>query len=414
MTLPEIKTYQKILKDVEEKELISKVDIQTLHHPNKVTQVHFPVKRDSGEVEYIQAIRVQYNNALGPYKGGVRFHQSIDIEEVSELAFLMSLKTALVNVPFGGGKGGVKFNPKHYSSVEIERISRKFVKEMYPILGSKTDIPAPDVNTNSTIMGYFVDEFEKIAQRKEPGSFTGKAIEMGGSQGRDISTAYGTFVLLKELFKHQKQKQEISIAIEGFGNAGQNVAKFAQQEGFRVVAVSDSSGAVYDKNGLDIEKLIEYKKQKKPIKEYSNSHIEHITNEELKALDVQVLIPAALGNSITRENVESVQATYIIELANAPISCYADEVLQSKGVIIIPDILANAGGVIVSYFEWVQNTQNWYWTYDDVIEKLEEKMKLSYEELQQFSEQNDVNLRVGAYSLALKRIINAQKARGEM
>ncbi|MCH8519704.1 MAG: Glu/Leu/Phe/Val dehydrogenase, partial [Nanoarchaeota archaeon] len=322
----------------------------------------------------------------------------------------------LVIIPFGGAKGGIAFNTKEYSKAEIERISRKYVEEMFSILGANIDIPAPDVNTNAQIMGYFVDEFEKIKQRKEPGSFTGKAIEMGGSLGRDISTSYGAFVILKKLFENQNNKDSntISIAIEGFGNAGQNIAKFAQKEGFNVVAVSDSSGAVCNKEGLNIEELIKHKQEKKPLKDYSKSDIEHITNEDLKALEVDVLIPAALGDSITKENVSSIKAKYIIELANAPITSQADEELHNKGVVIIPDILANSGGVIVSYFEWVQNTQNWYWTYDDVISKLEEKISSSYQELQEYSKQHEVNLRVGAYALALKRISNAQKRRGLM
>ena len=414
MTSQEVKTYKKVLEKVEELQLISKEDISTLHHPNKITQVYFPLRRDSGELEYLEGIRVQYDNSLGPYKGGIRFHQDVDIDEVKELAFLMSLKTALVNIPFGGAKGGITFNPKNYSSSEIERISRKYVKEMFSILGANKDIPAPDVNTNAQIMGYFVDEFEKIAQRKELGSFTGKAVEMGGSQGRTISTSYGAFVILKELYKENEDISNVTIAIEGFGNAGQNLATFAQKEGFRVVAVSDSSGAVYNENGLNVEELITHKQERKPLSEYSNSDTQNISNEELKTLDVDVLVPAALGGSINENNVSSIKAKHIIELANAPITSQADEELHNRSVVIIPDILANAGGVIVSYFEWVQNTQNWYWEYDEVISKLEEKISSSYTELQKYAQENDVNLRVGAYALALKRISDAKRIRGEL
>ena len=414
MASQEIKTYKRVLKRVEELELISKNEIHTLHHPNKITQVYFPIRRDDGSLEYIEGIRVQYDNSIGPYKGGIRFHQNIDIEEVSELAFLMSLKTALINVPFGGAKGGIKFNPKEYSKSEIERISRKFIEELFSILGPNRDIPAPDVNTNAQIMGYFVDEFEKIAQQKELGSFTGKAVEMGGSQGRDISTAYGAFVILKKLYQESEDVSSITIAIEGFGNAGQNLANFAMKEGFKVVAVSDSSGAVYNENGLNVEKLIAHKQERKSLIQYSSSNVSHISNEELKTLNVEVLIPAALGNSITKENVESICAKYIFELANAPISSQADELLANKGVIVIPDILANAGGVIVSYFEWVQNTQNWYWEYDEVISKLQNKISQAYEELRAYSKENNVNLREGAYALALQRIINVKKIRGEL
>lgn len=414
MTSQEVKTYKKVLDKVEELQLISKEDISTLHHPNKITQVYFPLRRDSGELEYLEGIRVQYDNSLGPYKGGIRFHQDVDIDEVKELAFLMSLKTALVNIPFGGAKGGITFNPKNYSSSEIERISRKYVKEMFSILGANKDIPAPDVNTNAQIMGYFVDEFEKIAQRKELGSFTGKAVEMGGSQGRNISTSYGAFVILKELYKENKDSSNVTITIEGFGNAGQNLAKFAQKEGFRVVAVSDSSGAVYNENGLNVDELITHKQERKSLCEYSNSDTQNISNEELKGLDVDVLVPAALGGSINENNVSSIKAKYIIELANAPITSQADEELHNRGVVIIPDILANAGGVIVSYFEWVQNTQNWYWEYDEVISKLEEKISSSYTDLQKYAEENDINLRVGAYALALKRISDAKRIRGEL
>ncbi|MFT4244286.1 MAG: Glu/Leu/Phe/Val family dehydrogenase [Candidatus Woesearchaeota archaeon] len=418
MTSQEVKTYKKVLDKVEELQLISKEDISTLHHPDKITQVYFPLRRDCGELEYLEGIRVQYDNSLGPYKGGIRFHQDIDLDEVKELAFLMSLKTALVNIPFGGAKGGITFNPKKYSSAEIERISRTYVEEMFSILGANKDIPAPDVNTNAQIMGYFVDEFEKIAQRKELGSFTGKAVEIGGSQGRNISTSYGAFVILKELYKESNKESEdisnVTIAIEGFGNVGQNLAKFAQKEGFKVVAVSDSSGAVYNENALNIGELITHKQERKSLSEYSNADTQNILNEELKALDVDVLVPAALGGSINKSNVSSIKAKYIIELANAPITSQADEELHKRGVVIIPDILANAGGVIVSYFEWVQNTQNWYWEYDEVISKLEEKISSSYKELQEYAQENNVNLRVGAYALALKRISDVKRIRGEL
>lgn len=415
MISQEIKTYKKVLESVEKLELISREEIHTLHHPNKITQVHFPIKRDSGELEYIEGIRVQYNNALGPYKGGVRFHEDVNIEEVSELAFLMSLKTALVNLPFGGGKGGVVFNPKNYSKSEIERVSRRYVEELFPVLGAHKDIPAPDVNTNAQIMGYFVDEFERIAQKKEPGSFTGKAIEIGGSRGREISTARGAFVILRELFKGVENKSQVKIAIEGFGNAGQNIAKFAQDEGFKIVAVSDSKGGIFNENGLDVKNAIKHKSESKQLlQEFVQEGTQIISNEELKTLDIDVLIPAALGGSITKDNVELIKTNYIIELANAPIDSSADEILNKKGIIIIPDILANAGGVIVSYFEWSQNLQQMYWTYDEVIEKLEEKILQAYEELQNYSNKHNINLRVGAYALALKRISLAQKARGLM
>jgi len=399
------------LNRVKTLEKLSKRDLFILENPKKILKLSFPLRRDNGKIEMISAIRIQYNDALGPTKGGLRFHQSVDEEEVAELAFLMTLKTALLELPFGGSKGGISINPKEYSEGELERISRRFVREMFFIIGPHQDIPAPDVNTNPQIMSWMTDEYEKIAKQKAPGSFTGKPLILGGSQGRDKSTAKGVFYVIEEHFKTAK-KEKLKIAIQGFGNAGSHIAEMLTTLGFKIVAVSDSSSGVYDKKGLNISELVEYKKQKKSFKDLKKYN--KISNNELLELDVDILIPAALGGVINSANKDKIKAHTIVELANAPITPQADHYLEDKGVTIIPDILSNAGGVVVSYFEWVQNLQNYYWSLEDVNEKLRKRMHKAYTAMLEEHKATGISFRTACYALAVNRILDAEKARGHL
>lgn len=359
------------VKDI--KHLNSK-ELFILKNPKRILTTNYPVRLDNGNIKLISAFRVQYNDALGPTKGGIRFHQSVDLGEVSELAFLMSLKTSLAGLPYGGAKGGVKINPKEFSDGELERVSRGYVKEMFKFIGEDIDIPAPDVNTNPKIMGWMLDEYERMLGKKAPGTFTGKPIVLGGSLGRDKSTAKGGFFILEEKYKNV-DKSKLKVVIQGYGNAGQNIAEMLSTQGFKIIATSDSSCAIYDEKGLDVKKLSEFKSNDKNSFKNLEGY-KKITNEELLELDCDLLIPAALGGVITSKNVNNIKAKVILELANSPISPGADSILKEKGIEVIPDILANSGGVIVSYFEWVQNLQNYYWTEKEVDDRLKEKYYL--------------------------------------
>lgn len=384
-------------------------DLFILRNPRRVTAVNYPVRMDSGAIRLVTAFRVQYNDAAGPTKGGIRMHPSVNQEEVSELAFLMSLKTALMGLPYGGAKGGIVIDPTKLSEGELERVARGYVKEMAHIFGPDKDIPAPDVNTDARVMAWMLDEYEQIVGHKAPGMITGKPIVLGGSLGRDMSTARGAFFIIEQMYG---KKKGVTVAIQGFGNAGGNLAKFLHEAGFRVVAVSDSEEGLYRKEGLDIPGI--QKKKTKPGFSEVTSKGKIISNEELLALPVDLLVPAALGGVITRENVARVQAKKILEVANGPISGEAGEALGARGVEIIPDILANAGGVIVSYFEWVQNLQNYAWTAEEVDARLREKMLSTYEAVRAIERVEKISARSASYVLAIGRILEAERLRGRL
>ncbi|MCA9495600.1 MAG: Glu/Leu/Phe/Val dehydrogenase [Nanoarchaeota archaeon] len=404
------KNCKKQLEIVKEHEHLNSQDLFILNNPRRVLNVNFPVRMDDGKVKLISGFRVQYNDALGPTKGGIRFHESVDLEEVSELAFLMSLKTSLVGLPYGGAKGGIKINPKKLSEGELERVARAYVKEMFKFIGPNQDIPAPDVNTNPQIMAWMMDEYERISGNKNPGVFTGKPLEIGGSLGRDKSTARGGFFIIKEKYK-DIDKSKLKVAIQGFGNAGFNIAKMLTNIGFKIVAVSDSQTGIYDEKGLDIDDLIKFKSEKKS---FNNYNAIKISNKNLLELDVEILIPAALGGVIDSDNASKIKAKTILELANAPISTSADLILNKKDIEIIPDILANSGGVIVSYFEWVQNLQNYYWETTEVEEKLKFIIIKAFEDVLKESKKHNLSLRTASYTLAINRILKAEKLRGNL
>ncbi len=383
-----------------EKELLLK--------PKRIVKVTFPVKMDNGEIKFFEGIRVLFKDARGPGKGGIRFAETVDEDEVKSLAFWMTIKNAVVNLPYGGAKGGVRVNPKNLSENELEKVSRGFIRAIADFIGEDVDIPAPDVGTNPRIMAWMLDEYETIKRKHEPGVITAKPISLGGSFIREISTSLGGFFIMEEAAKNFEIEVK-TVAIQGMGNVGGNLAKILHKKGYKVVAVSDSKGGIYDENGLNIDEVIQVKKEKGSVVYYEKS--EKITNEELLELDVDVLVPAAIENVITKENADKIKAKMIVELANGPTTYEAEKILEKKGIIIIPDVLANAGGVVVSYLEWVQNKQGYYWEKEEVENKLRKIMISSFKEVLETSKKYNCNLRDAAYILAVKRILEAEKAR---
>jgi len=361
-----------------------------------------------------EAWRIIHNDALGPAKGGIRFHPNVCEDEVKSLSFWMSLKTSLAGLPYGGAKGGVKINPKELSEEELEKVSRAYIRAFHEFIGEDKDIPAPDVYTNPKIMGWMLDEFEKIKGRHEPGMITGKPLELGGCVLRGDATSKGGKIIL-DLFLEEEGKspEKTNVVIQGFGNAGMNIAKMLHDAGYNVIAVSDSKGGIIDKTGLDIEKVIKTKKETGSVTQYPKA--EKISNKELLELETDVLILAALENQITKENAENVKAEVILELANGPVTSEADDILHEKGIVVIPDILANAGGVIVSYCEWCQNKTGHIFSKDYMEKILEEKLTQAFRKTYDlYKEQKRFSMRNAAYAIAIRRILDAEKARGNL
>lgn len=385
-------------------------EIEVLKKPQKAVEVSIPVEMDDGSLKVFTGFRVQYSNARGPYKGGLRYHPQVDLAEVKSLAFWMSIKCAVADIPYGGAKGGIEVDPKSLSERELERLTRGYVRAMAKNIGVKEDIPAPDVYTTPQIMAWFMDEYSRIQGEPTPAIVTGKPIEMGGSLGRDTATAQGGVYVLENILKKIKIEGGISVAVNGFGNAGANLAEIANKEGYKIVAVSDSKGGIYVEDGLDIEAVIKHKEKTGSVVDMDG--VKNISNEELLTLKVDVLVPAALENVIHKDNVSEVKAKVVLELANGPVTKEASGVLFEKGVIIIPDVLANAGGVVVSYFEWVQNLQNFYWSAEEVQEKLKPKMNKATDDIWKFKEENKVDMRTGAYALAVKKILEVIRIKG--
>ena len=384
-----------------------------LKSPQRMFTFKVPLRHDSGIVKHYNGYRVQYNDALGPTKGGIRFHPGVDIEDVKTLSFLMSLKCSLVGLPFGGAKGGIEIDPKKLSEAELERLSRSYVRQIHNFIGPNLDIPAPDINTNPQVMAWMVDEYSKIKGKFIPGVFTGKPIELGGSKGRSISTSLGGAYVLRKLVGMEKlEPTKLKVAVQGFGNVGANAAKILHEWGYKVVAVSNSKEALYDPKGLDIDDIITQQAGSRELPKLAGA--QSITNEELLRLDVDILIPAALSNQITPPIAKVLKAKIILELANAPVTPNSDSILFKRGIKVIPDILANAGGVIVSYFEWVQNSSNEYWTEQVIFEKLEKIMVDSLEKVYKTCKTEHCTLRDAAYIVAIDRILKAEKLRGNL
>ena len=399
---------------------VSKSVLASLSRPKALLSVSVPVRMDDGSTHYFAAYRCQYSSLLGPCKGGIRFHPNVNQAEVQALALWMTIKCAVVNLPLGGGKGGIEVDPKALSRMELERLSRGYMRAMADFIGPDKDIPAPDVYTNARIMGWMRDEFEEIKREKKPAVITGKPINMGGSLGREEATGRGAFYCLEFLRnKEGKAAKDLTVAVQGFGNAGYHIAKLLVETGYKVVAISDSKGAIYSEQGLDVTSVWLEKQTNKQLKAiYCDGSVceirdyKEIGHDELLALDVDILVPAALENAITMENVDSIRAKYIVEVANGPITKDADEKLFAKGTVIIPDVLANAGGVIVSYFEWVQNRAGFPWTLKEVNDRLFERLENSFEEIWQYQHSNEsASLRSAAYAKALSNIEEVIKVR---
>ncbi len=395
--------------------------IESLSRPKATLCSSLPVLMDDGSTQYFEAYRCQYSSHLGPCKGGIRFHPNVSQDEVQALALWMTIKCAVVDLPYGGGKGGVCVDPKKLSRMELERLSRAYMRAMADFVGPDKDIPAPDVYTNARIMGWMRDEFEVIKRQKQPAVITGKPVNMGGSLGREEATGRGAFLVTEFLrSKEGKAPEDIRVAIQGFGNAGYHIAKNLFDSGYKIIAISDSKGAIFDESGLNVDEVKKFKVQHHSFdSEYcANSVCESetyktISHEDLLALDVDLLVPAALENSITLKNVNNIKARWITEVANGPISADADEILFKKGTVIIPDVLANSGGVIVSYFEWVQNKAGYPWTLDEVRSRLYDKLKTSFDEMWQYQHQSESSsLRTAAYSKALNKLEQVINMRG--
>ncbi len=393
----------------------SDAEITKLTEPQNIVNTNLEIETSLGK-EIFPAYRVQFNNARGPFKGGIRFHSAADLDEVKALAALMAVKCAVVGIPLGGAKGGVTIDPKKYSAKDLELVSRAWARAMAPVIGVDKDIPAPDVYTNGQIMSYILDEFESIVGHAEPGVITGKPLELGGSLGRNIATAQGGIYVLEEVVKDAGLNfGDLKIAVQGFGNAGYTAASILHRMGCKIVAVSDSSGGLYDGNGLDPEEINRFKDESgKGMIEFQKDGVKVLTNTELLEVDCDVLIPAALDNQITASNAVNIKAKIILELANGPTTPEADEILFKKGRTLVPDVLANAGGVTVSYFEWVQNRQGYYWTEAEVLSKLKEIIVKSYRDVYFLAKDKQVDLRLGAFSLGVKRIVDAMKLRGRV
>lgn len=385
---------------------------ETLRWPMREIHVLLPVKMDNGKTKIFKGFRVQYNDARGPCKGGIRFHPEETIDTVRALAAWMTWKTALLDLPFGGGKGGVICNPKELSEVELERICRAYIDQLAFALGSDKDIPAPDVYTNPQIMAWMLDEFQKIKGSHDPGMITGKPLSIGGSQGREDATGRGALYVINEAAKLLKMDLKKSrVAIQGFGNAGYFLAKLCPEIlGAKVIAVSDSKGGIVLEEGLDADKVMAHKHKTGSVDCFPNS--KKITNEQFFELDVDILIPAALENVVTKENAGKIRAKLLAETANGPTTPEADEILFRNNVFVIPDFLCNAGGVTVSYFEWVQNVSGLYWEEAEVHKRLEEKMVKAFNSVVETAGKYKVNNRMGAYIVAVSRVAEAMKARG--
>ena len=399
---------------------ISEDAIERLKYPKFSLSVSIPVRMDDGSLKIFQGYRVRYDDTRGPGKGGVRYHPNVCLDEVQSLAFWMTFKCAVLNLPFGGAKGGITVNPKTLSKLELERLSRGYIDAIADFIGPDVDILAPDVYTNAMIMGWMMDQYSIICRKISPAVVTGKPMTMGGSIGRDEATATGAFFAIQTLLpKFDQIPQETTVAIQGFGNVGAVLAELLAKSGYKVVAVSDSLGGIYAKQGLDIHSIRQYKLSSQGIKAvYCEGSVcnsvahEVIANQELLALDVDMLIPAALENQITEENVNSIKAKYIFELANGPTTSGADKVLEEKGIWVFPDILVNAGGVTVSYFEWVQNRSGLYWTLEEVNQRLGQKMVAETEQIWSISQEQSISMRTAAYVHALNRLGEALSAKG--
>lgn len=386
-------------------------ELDILKAPKRIIEVSVPVKMDDGRLKIFTAFRVQHNNVRGPFKGGLRYHPSVDLDEVKSLAFWMTIKCAVADIPYGGAKGGITVDPSKLSQGELERLTRGYIRAMADFIGPDKDIPAPDINTNAQVMAWMMDEYSSIRGCNEPAVVTGKPIEIGGSLGRGTATGRGGFFVLQNIIKKLDfDNRDIKIAVQGFGNVGMNFAHIADAHGYKIVAVADLKGGIYSNDGLNIEQVIEHKEKTGSVVGFADS--KDISNKELLELPVEILVPAAIENVINKDNAERIKAELIMELANGPITFEAGEILNKKGKVIIPDVLANSGGVVVSYFEWVQNIRHFYWDLEKVNDRLLEKMNMATDIVWKYSKEYKIDMRSAAYFVAIEKLVKAFKIRG--
>ena len=400
-----LESAQALIRKTAEKMKLDEETIKRLIEPEFAHEFALTVKMDNGKKKVFKGWRIQHNSALGPYKGGIRFHPETIREEVQALATLMSIKCAVAGLPYGGGKGGIVVDPKKLSKTELERLSRAFAARIAHVIGEDVDVPAPDVNTTPEIMSWMIDEYQKIKGFKSPATFTGKPVSMGGSLGRTEATGRGgLFVLQALLEKLAKEGQTLTVAVQGFGNVGYFFAKLAHEAGFKVVAVSDSRGGVYNKDGLDPVAVMAFKRKKGVVSGYSGKKV---SNEELLTLPVDILVPAALENVVNEKNAAKVKARIILEMANGPLTEEAYLALSKKGVTIVPDVLANSGGVTVSYLEWVQGKAGYWWSEEEVNAKLKEMIVRAFTAIWDKSKEKKMPLKQAAFEVAIERITSA-------
>ncbi|MFB1098861.1 Glu/Leu/Phe/Val dehydrogenase [Terribacillus sp. JSM ZJ617] len=383
---------------------------ELLKEPVRLMTVRIPVRMDDGSTKIFTGYRAQHNDAVGPTKGGVRFHPEVSENEVKALSIWMSLKAGIVDLPYGGGKGGIICDPREMSFRELEGVSRGYVRAISQIVGPTKDIPAPDVMTNSQIMAWMMDEYSRMDEFNNPGFITGKPIVLGGSHGRETATAKGVTICLKEAAKQRGIKIEgARVVIQGFGNAGSYLAKFMHEAGAKVIGISDAYGALHDPDGLDIDYLLD---RRDSFGTVTNLFKSTISNQELLELDCDILVPAAVENQITKDNAHKIKAQIVIEAANGPTTFEATKILTERGILIVPDVLASAGGVTVSYFEWVQNNQGFYWTEQEVEERLEKVMLKGFQNVYQTAQTRRVDMRLAAYMVGVRKMAEASRFRG--
>lgn len=388
-------------------------EYEAIKFPERELQVSLPITMDDGTVKVFEGYRIQHSTVRGPAKGGIRYHWSVNKDEVKALAAWMTFKCAVVNIPYGGAKGGIVVDPGKLTKNELRALTRRFTAMILPIIGPEKDIPAPDVGTTPEIMGWIMDTYSMMSGYCVTGVVTGKPVEIGGAPGRKEATGCGVTITTRNILKkYGRETKGATIAVQGMGNVGGNAAGFLHTlDGAKVVAVSDVSGGIYNPDGLDIPAVIQHLNSGKFLDSY-NDGVKHIANDELLTLEVDVLIPAALENQINADNADSIKAKFIVEAANGPTAVEADPILEQKGIVVVPDILSNAGGVVVSYFEWVQNIQSMSWTRDDTNRKLEEIMDRAFKEVWNISIEKNVTLRTAAYLIAVQRVVEAKKSRG--
>lgn len=393
---------------------LSEDEYVTLKYPERELKVSVPIEMDDGSVKVFEGFRVQHSSVRGPCKGGIRYHQDVNLDEVKALAAWMSFKCAVADIPYGGGKGGIVVDPSSLSKNELKRLTRRYTAMILPMIGPEKDVPAPDVGTNAEVMGWIMDTYSMFAGYSVPGVVTGKPLAIGGSLGRPEATGRGVMFTTKEILKRLDLFiNDTRIVIQGMGNVGSAAAELLSKEGAQIIAVSDVSGGIYAPNGLNIPEIIAFLSDRKSLlKDYNAAGVTHISNAELLTLDCDVLIPAALENQITEDNAGDIKAKIIVEAANGPTTYEADQILEAAGKYVVPDILANAGGVVVSYFEWVQNIQSLMWDLDEVNKMLEKVMIRAFENVWNQAQTRKISMRTGAYCVAIEKLVTAVRIRG--